>query len=131
VTIHIEAEDDLPEIQADETRMMQILDNLVSNALRYTPPGGEVTLSARLSADKIEVCVQDTGEGIPQEELVQVFNRFHRVDKSRHTETGETGLGLAIVKALVEAHGGSTEAESMPGQGTSVRLTFPCELQAV
>jgi len=130
VVIRIEASNDLPEIEVDEARMMQVLDNLISNALRYTPPGGVIVLSAQLSVDKIEICVQDTGEGIPQEELPQVFNRFHRADKSRHSETGETGLGLAIVKALVEAHGGSASAESTPGQGTSIHLIFPFKLQS-
>ena len=66
--------------------------------------------------------MRDTGEGIPPEELPYIFDRFQRGDKSRHMETGESGLGLAIVKALVDAHGGSTSAESMPGEGTSIRL---------
>jgi signal transduction histidine kinase len=98
---------------------------LISNALRYTPPGGEITLSAQSSGEGLQICVQDTGEGIPPEELPHIFNRLHRADKSRHTETGETGLGLAIVKALVEAQGGSTSAESSLGQGTTIRLWFP------
>jgi signal transduction histidine kinase len=69
--------------------------------------------------------VQDTGEGIPADELPYIFDRFHRADKSRHSDNGESGLGLAIVRALVEAHGGSTLAESTPGQGTTIHLLFP------
>jgi signal transduction histidine kinase len=122
VTIQVDASDDLPEIEVDESRMMQVLSNLLSNALRHTQPEGTVSLSARSSGDKLEICVRDTGEGIPPEELPYIFDRFQRGDKSRHMETGESGLGLAIVKALVDAHGGSTSAESMPGVGTSIRL---------
>ncbi len=130
VTLSVRAESDLPDIWVDEARMMQVLGNLISNALRYTPAGGHITLSARLAEGKLEMCVQDTGEGITPEEIPYIFNRFHRVDKSRHTETGETGLGLAIVKALVESHGGTTSAESTPGVGTTIRLAFPLDHQA-
>jgi signal transduction histidine kinase len=127
VAINVDAKSDLPEIRADQARMMQVLDNLISNALRHTPSEGKITLSAQVSGDKLEICVQDTGEGIPAEDLPFVFSRFHRVDKSRHTETGETGLGLAIVKALVETHGGSILAQSVVGQGTTIQLKFPID----
>jgi two-component system sensor histidine kinase BaeS len=125
VQIDVRANGDLPEIRVDEARMMQVLDNLISNALRYTPVQGNITLSARLNQDKVEICVQDTGAGITAEEVSYIFDRFHRVDKSRHSETGESGLGLAIVKALVESHGGSVFAESTPGAGTTIHLWFP------
>jgi signal transduction histidine kinase len=125
VVIYVNASDDLPEIYVDEARMMQILGNLISNALRYTPSEGEVTLSAELSGSTVGICVQDTGEGIAAEELPNIFDRFHRTDSSRHSESGESGLGLAIVKALVELHGGSTSAESTPGKGTAIYLLFP------
>jgi signal transduction histidine kinase len=137
VTISVEANQDLPEMWVDEARMIQVLGNLITNALRYTPADGRITLSAQYrgnSADKehpLEICVQDTGVGIAAEELPYIFNRFHRADKSRHTETGEAGLGLAIVKALVESHGGSTSAESTPGQGTTIRLLFPVKQSAI
>jgi signal transduction histidine kinase len=127
VTIQVRAGDDLPNIRVDEARMIQVLGNLISNALRYTLSGGTITLAAQASGDGLEIRVEDTGVGIPEEELPNIFNRFHRGDKSRHTEMGETGLGLAIVKALVEAHSGSVSAESKPGRGTIIRLVFPVD----
>jgi signal transduction histidine kinase len=127
VGIQVEASDDLPSIRVDEARMIQVLGNLISNALRYSLPGGTITLAVQSSGDEVEIRVEDTGVGIPEEELPYIFNRFHRGDKSRHTETGETGLGLAIVKALVEAHGGSVLAESKPDEGTIIRLVFPSD----
>ncbi len=125
VVLRVNASDELPEIFVDEARMMQVLGNLISNALRYTPSEGKVTLSAQISRGWLEIGVQDTGEGISAEELPYIFNRFHRADKSRHTETGESGLGLAIVKALVESHGGTVSAESGPGEGTTIHLLLP------
>jgi signal transduction histidine kinase len=125
VSIQVEASDELPSIGVDEARMIQVLGNLISNALRYTLSGGTIILAAQSFGDEVEIDVEDTGVGIPEEELPYIFNRFHRGDKSRHTETGETGLGLAIVKALVEAHGGNVTAESKPGEGTIIRLVFP------
>ncbi len=125
VAIQVKAGDDLPNFRVDEARMIQVLGNLISNALRYTLSGGTIILAAQSFGDELEIRVEDTGVGIPEDELPHIFNRFHRGDKSRHTETGETGLGLAIVKALVEAHGGSVMAESKPGEGTTIRLVFP------
>ncbi|HEX2981726.1 MAG TPA: ATP-binding protein, partial [Anaerolineaceae bacterium] len=115
----------LPEIRVDEARMMQVLDNLISNALRYTPEGGAIELSAQAQDGRVEIIVRDTGSGIPAEEIPFIFDRFHRADKSRHSESGESGLGLAIVKALVEAHGGHVSAESIIDQGTAIHLDFP------
>jgi signal transduction histidine kinase len=125
VVIYVNASDDLPEIMVDEARMMQVMGNLISNALRYTPSEGEVTLSAEFSGSMVEISIHDTGVGIVAEELPNIFDRFHRTDSSRHSESGESGLGLAIVKALVELHGGSTSAESTPGKGTAIHLLFP------
>jgi signal transduction histidine kinase len=127
VSIQAQAAADLPEIRVDEDRMMQVMGNLISNALRYTPAGGKVTLSAQAAGGRVELCVQDTGEGIDPSELAHIFDRFHRADKSRHSENGESGLGLAIVKALVESHGGVVAVRSIPRQGTTIRLSFPME----
>ena len=131
VAIEVQASDDLPDIRVDEARMMQVLGNLVSNSLRYTPAEGRISLSAQRSGDRLAISVQDTGEGIAAEELPYIFDRFHRADKSRHNELGETGLGLAIVKALVEAQGGSTSAESNLGEGTSIQLLFPVDPKSI
>lgn len=125
VRLEVEASEDLPEIKVDEARMMQVLDNLLSNALRYTPAGGKIRLAARREANKVRISVQDTGSGIPGEELPFIFNRFYRADKSRHSETGESGLGLAIVKALVEAQAGRVWAESQENEGTTIFVELP------
>ncbi len=125
VTITVKASADLPEIRADEARLIQVFGNLITNALRYTPPEGQITLSAQLSGSSMEICVQDTGAGIDPEELPFIFERFHRADPSRHTETGESGLGLAIVKALIESHHGTVSAESTLGQGTTIHILLP------
>ena len=113
-----------PPIAVDDIRMAQVLGNLLSNALRYTPPGGRIELSARPSGDGVDLSVHDSGQGIAAADLPFVFNRFYRADKSRSDE-GESGLGLAIVKALVEAHGGSIEALSEPGHGTTMMIHLP------
>lgn len=111
-------------IRVDEDRMMQVMDNLISNALRYTPPGGEVTLRVRQELNRVILQVEDTGSGIPPEDLPRIFERFQRVDASRHSESGGSGLGLAIVKALVEAQGGKVIAESEVGKGTRISISF-------
>ena len=125
VTLTAQAPAELPNIRVDEARMLQVLDNLISNALRYTPPGGQITLGAHISPGGVTLSVRDTGSGIPPEELPLIFNRFHRADKSRHTETGQSGLGLAIVRALIEAQHGRVWAESREGAGTVVFMEMP------
>jgi two-component system sensor histidine kinase BaeS len=116
---------DIPAISVDETRMAQVLGNLITNALRYTPEGGQVVLGAALNGDRVTLTVQDTGQGISAEDLPFVFNRFYRADQSRAGENGESGLGLAIVKALVEAHGGAISVQSAPGAGSTFAITLP------
>jgi signal transduction histidine kinase len=125
VQLALEIEENLPEIQVDESRLMQVMDNLISNALHYTPEGGRITLGAHKKDLTVELTIRDTGSGIPVEEIPLIFNRFHRVEKSRHAESGESGLGLAIVKALVEANGGQVWAESEEGKGTTMHMAFP------
>jgi signal transduction histidine kinase len=124
VAISVDASEDLPGIVVDEARMLQVMDNLISNALRYTPTGGKIILAAGVVDGKVELSVQDTGMGIDSSELPFIFDRFHRVEKSRHTEEGESGLGLAIVKALLESQGGTVWAESKVNQGTVVKMRF-------
>ncbi|HEX6347850.1 MAG TPA: HAMP domain-containing sensor histidine kinase [Candidatus Dormibacteraeota bacterium] len=111
---------DLPHPDADPVRLRAVLNNLVANALRHTPAGGSVTVSARRQGGGIEVSVSDTGEGIPPELLPRIFERFVRGPSSRGS-----GLGLAIAKDVVEAHGGTIAAQSQPGKGTVIRFTIP------
>ncbi|MCC6893236.1 MAG: HAMP domain-containing protein [Anaerolineae bacterium] len=120
VALKLDVEQELPTVQIDPERMVQVLANIVSNALRYTPNGGTVTLEARYSHDAIELAVSDTGKGIPAEKLPNIFERFYRVEESRYQSEGESGLGLAIAKSIVEAHHGTIAAKSDVGRGTSV-----------
>jgi len=113
-------------VHADRDRLAQILINLVDNAVKYSPRGGRVTVSARpVAAGRIAVSIEDTGVGIPAEDLPRITERFYRVDKARSRELGGTGLGLAIVKHLVAAHGGQLDIESEVERGTTVRVTLP------
>ncbi len=116
----------LPEALADPDRVSQILNNLISNALRHTPEGGQITLSAAAREGFVEISVADTGEGIAPEDLPHVFDRFWRADRSRSRAGGGAGLGLAIVRALVEAQGGRVHAASEGlGKGSVFRFTLP------
>ena len=127
VALHVEAADDLPAVAVDESRMAQVFGNLISNALRYTPAGGEIVLSAVGEAEGVRLVVRDTGTGIAAEDLPHIFDRFYRGDKARQTTDSESGLGLAIARALVEAHGGRIHAEAAPGQGTSLIIRLPAD----
>jgi two-component system OmpR family sensor kinase len=118
--------EDLPAVQADPDRLAQVLRNLLTNALRHTPKGGWVSVSAATAADAVEITVADNGEGIAPEDLPHVFDRFWRADRSRSRAEGGAGLGLAIVRAIVEAHGGQVSAASDgPGQGSTFRFALP------
>jgi two-component system, OmpR family, phosphate regulon sensor histidine kinase PhoR len=126
VTLEVALPPDVPPVKADHDRLAQILINLVDNAVKYTPSGGHVTVSARgTPPDLVEIAVRDTGVGIPAEDLPRITERFYRVDKARSRELGGTGLGLAIVKHLVIAHGGELRIESEVDKGTTVRFTLP------
>ncbi|HEY7870794.1 MAG TPA: ATP-binding protein [Methylomirabilota bacterium] len=123
---------ELPAVVADRDRLVQILINLVDNAVKYTPEGGTVTVTARATGEgagprTVEIAVADTGIGIPAADLPRITERFYRVDKARSRELGGTGLGLAIVKHLVLAHGGELRIDSVEQQGTTVRVTLPIE----
>ena len=112
-------------VAADPDALRQILMNLFDNALRHTPRGGRIRVTAEIARDGVALSVSDTGSGIPAEHLPRIFERFYRVDPGRARHHGGTGLGLAIVKHLVEAHGGRIEAESAVSRGTTIRLYFP------
>jgi two-component system phosphate regulon sensor histidine kinase PhoR len=112
-------------VWVDEEALEQILDNLVDNALKYTPEGGAVEVCWRRQGDDVVLEVRDTGIGIPDAELQRIFERFYRVDKARSRELGGTGLGLSIVKHLVQAMQGTVEAKSVVGQGSTFTIHFP------
>jgi two-component system phosphate regulon sensor histidine kinase PhoR len=156
IRLVITVPDDLPPILADRDRLVQILVNLIDNAVKYTPEGGNVTIAARRveasssqlvdssrpihgSTDRpihekrslVEIVVEDTGIGIPEKDLPRITERFYRVDRARSRELGGTGLGLAIAKHLVQAHHGTLSIESELGRGTRVRFTLPAVTEPV
>jgi two-component system sensor histidine kinase BaeS len=124
VAIHNQMAPDLPPVLADADRLTQVVLNLVENALRYTPGGGIVRLSAHVDGAKLWVNIADTGPGFAPEDLPHVFERFYRADKSRNSHSGGTGLGLAIVRAIVEAHGGQIRASNNPYGGALMAFSL-------
>lgn len=126
VTLRADIADRVPSLRADPDRLGEVLANLLENALRHTPAGEHVTVSAAAQSDRVEIAVSDSGEGIPPAHLPRIFERFYRVGSARDRASGGSGIGLAIAKAIVEAHGGTIHAESAgTGRGTTVRLRLP------
>jgi signal transduction histidine kinase len=123
-TLYSEIAADMPSIEIDPDRVQQTIGILISNALRYTPPQGSITVAARSDRASVTIEVADTGSGIALDDLPYVFERFYRADKSRSRESGGSGLGLAIARSIVEAHGGSIAARSETGQGTTISVTL-------
>jgi two-component system phosphate regulon sensor histidine kinase PhoR len=117
--------EDLPRIAGDSSQILQLLDNLVVNALRYGEPGTPVTVSARAEGPMVHLAVTDEGEGIAPEHIALVTERFYRIDTSRSRSLGGTGLGLSIVKHVVERHRGRLKIESKLGQGTTIHVLLP------
>jgi two-component system phosphate regulon sensor histidine kinase PhoR len=115
----------LPDISADRGQLIQLLDNLITNALRYGQPGTPVLVSARAEGPMVRLTVSDQGEGIAPEHVARVTERFYRVDTSRSRAIGGTGLGLSIVKHIVERHRGRLNIESELGKGTSIHVLLP------
>ncbi len=125
--MNVELEREIPaplRLRADRDALVQVLCNLLDNAIRYTADGGSVRLTARQDREHTRIEVSDDGPGIPSGQLDRVFERFYRVDAARSREAGGTGLGLSIVKHLVAAHGGRTGIESELGRGTTVWFTI-------
>ncbi|NOZ07232.1 MAG: cell wall metabolism sensor histidine kinase WalK [Chloroflexi bacterium] len=115
--------ENLPAVLADAERVHQVVTNLVHNAIKFTPPGGGVTVSAEQAGDEVIIAVRDTGAGIPADDLPRIFERFYRADRSR--SGGGTGLGLSIAKHIVQAHGGRIWAESIEGRGSTFYFSLP------
>lgn len=115
----------LPTVWADPDMLSRVFDNLCSNALRYTPVGGNITVEAVQQDAMLTVSVIDSGQGIPTAALPRIFDRFYRADPARQVTTGGSGLGLAIVRAIVEAHGGKVWAENTSDAGACIRFTLP------
>ncbi len=123
--IAIDCPADLPPIRADEKRLLQVLKNLVSNAIKYSPDGGQIALSAESADGSVIVSVADQGIGVPPEALRRIFERFYRVDDSEKRIPGGIGLGLTLVREVVRAHGGKIWVESVPGEGSRFSFSVP------
>ncbi len=117
--------DNVPDIAGDRRRLTEVLQNLIDNAIQYTPAGGQIMVSASVAGPEVVFTVSDTGIGIPQAEQPRIFERFYRVDVARSREVGGTGLGLSIAKHLVEGHGGRIWVESEVGQGSQFHFSVP------
>ncbi|MCX7747146.1 MAG: cell wall metabolism sensor histidine kinase WalK [Clostridia bacterium] len=118
---------EIPEIEADRDRIEQVVLNILSNAVKYTPPNGKITVYIGKMYSDVYVKVADNGIGIPQKDICRIFERFYRVDKARSREMGGTGLGLAIAKEIVEAHGGTIGVSSEEGKGTEIIVKLPIQ----
>lgn len=124
-TLQLNLPDQLPKIYADRNRIEQVMTNIVSNSIKYTPDGGEILISAGQQGETVWIEVSDNGIGIPEADKDRIFERFYRVDKARSRESGGTGLGLSIAKEIVLQHGGSIQLSDRKPQGLSVRITLP------
>ncbi|MBQ1352094.1 MAG: HAMP domain-containing protein [Oscillospiraceae bacterium] len=126
-TLHMTLPGDLPEVFADQNRLEQVMTNVLSNAIKYTPDGGEILISAGQDENQVWMEVSDNGIGIPDEDKDRIFDRFYRVDKARSRESGGTGLGLSIAKEIMLQHGGDIQLRDHVPQGLSVRILLPIE----
>ncbi|MCM3067534.1 cell wall metabolism sensor histidine kinase WalK [Priestia flexa] len=127
ITFVRELPDEAIYVAVDQDKITQVLDNIISNAIKYSPEGGTITFSIEQHTHEIVVSIKDQGMGIPKSNLSKIFERFYRVDKARTRKLGGTGLGLAIAKEIIEAHDGRIWAESKEGVGTSIYFTLPIE----
>jgi len=125
IRIHIDLQERLPAVRGDGAQLAEVLQNLLDNAVQYTPAGGKIEVKARANGREVIFTVADTGIGIPESDLERIFERFYRVDSGRSREAGGTGLGLAIARHIVDAHGGRISVESAIGQGSRFHFTVP------
>jgi len=124
--IHVDLQENAPAVRGDGAQLGEVLQNLLDNALQYTPSGGQIEVKARSNGHDVVFTVTDSGIGIPESDLERIFERFYRVDAARSREAGGTGLGLAIARHIVEAHGGRIWVESAIGQGSRFHFSVPC-----
>jgi two-component system phosphate regulon sensor histidine kinase PhoR len=115
----------IPDIAGDRRRLTEVLQNLLDNAIQYTPSGGEIKVTSEVKDAEVVITVSDTGIGIPEADQSRIFERFYRVDVARSREVGGTGLGLSIAKHLMEAHGGKLWVESEVGHGSQFHFSVP------
>ncbi len=125
IALTSEIEPGVEPIEVDTDRMLQVLNNLVANALFHTPAGGRIVVRGMMTSSGIRLTVQDSGPGFPPADVGLVFDRFYRSDKARRREDGGSGLGLAIARSIVEAHGGTIEAQNTPGEGAAIIIELP------
>ena len=123
--IHVDLQENAPAVRGDGAQLGEVLQNLIDNALQYTPSGGQIEVKARANGHEVIFTVTDTGIGIPESDLERIFERFYRVDAARSREAGGTGLGLAIARHIVDAHGGRIWVESAVGQGSRFHFSVP------
>jgi signal transduction histidine kinase len=125
IKIKTSLEEGLPEVAADFKELRHVLINLLSNAIKFNKEGGKVLIEAERKGEFVEVCIADTGIGIPQKYLPKIFDRFYQIDSGVTRKYGGTGLGLAIVKEIIELYGGQVKVESEVGKGSKFTFTVP------
>ncbi len=127
IQLDVKAAAEVPDVELDSQRIKEVLTNILDNAMRYTPEGGHITLSAKRADEQVEIAIQDSGPGVGAEELDKIFERFYRTESSRTREEGGSGLGFAIARSIIEKHNGRIWAESQPGQGLTVMIKLPIQ----
>jgi len=125
IRLETEVAQELPSVKLDRERVLQVLRNLIGNAVKFTPKAGRVKVAARAIHDKIEVSVRDTGPGVPEENLKTIFDKFHQGSRDGAFSANGTGLGLAIAKHIIISHGGNIWAENHPEQGSTFTFILP------
>jgi two-component system sensor histidine kinase BaeS len=125
VTLASQIDETCPSADLDPSRISQVIYNVLQNSLRHTPQGGRVEISTSCDGSKLKIYIRDSGEGIPEDSLLHLFDRFYRSDQSRSRDKGGSGLGLAIARQIILAHGGQIEAANHPQGGAEITIHLP------